>query len=109
MDMSLEQSLQAGLRATEKRTTLLVDPLLVEQFLKSVAAQAESMMAENIRPVLLCSPSLRRHIKRLTERALPHLSVLALTEIPASVNISSFGIVRVEGARRLSRPAAEES
>jgi flagellar biosynthesis protein FlhA len=51
------------------------------------------MMASNHMPVLLCSPTLRRHVRRFTERLVPQLSVLSLSEIPPNVSLKSFGMV----------------
>jgi flagellar biosynthesis protein FlhA len=46
-------------------------------------------------PVLLTAPELRRHLRKLTERVLPHLSVVAMTEVPNNVNLKSFGVVTI--------------
>ena len=95
-DPSLEQVIQGGLRMSEEKVTLLIDPNITEKLLKQLSGYAEKMMQENLRPILLCSPTLRRHLKRLIDRMLPHLSVLALTEIPPTINIKSYGIVQVD-------------
>ncbi len=45
------------------------------------------------RPVLLCPAGLRRHLRRLTERALPHLAVLSYVELPPDVNVRAVATV----------------
>ena len=57
--------------------------------------QAEQMMKSNLLPVLLCAPDLRRHIRSLCERAVPHLRVLSLTEIPQNIELKSYGVVSI--------------
>lgn len=52
------------------------------------------MLGERKRPILLCSSLLRRHIKQLTQRVIPHLTVLAMSEIPVTIQVESFGIVK---------------
>ncbi|WP_206538894.1 hypothetical protein [Legionella norrlandica] len=52
------------------------------------------MLNERKRPVLLCSTLLRRPIRQLTQRVIPHLTVLAMNEIPINVQVESFGVVR---------------
>lgn len=42
---------------------------------------------------LLCAPEIRRHVRVLTERLMPHLRVLAITEVPNNVNLKSFGSI----------------
>lgn len=93
-DTSIEQALQSGLRQSETRITMLVDPALTETILVELTKKVELMMADNLKPVLLCSPSLRRHVKKLTERLLPHLSILSLTEVPSIVEVKSYDIVK---------------
>ena len=49
---------------------------------------------------MLCSTSVRGHLRRLTERFLPSLSVVAPAEIPANVKIHSLGVVSLEDEER---------
>jgi flagellar biosynthesis protein FlhA len=51
------------------------------------------MMSHNLLPVLLCSPDLRRHLRALSERVLPHLRVLAMTEVPQNLELKSYAVV----------------
>jgi flagellar biosynthesis protein FlhA len=51
------------------------------------------MMKANMLPVLLCSPDLRRHVRLLSERVVPHMRILSMAEIPNTVNLKSYGTV----------------
>lgn len=73
----------------------VLDPKLTEQFISRLASQAERMMKSNLLPVLLCAPELRRHIRLLSERVMPHLRVLSMVEIPQNIELKSFGIVQL--------------
>jgi flagellar biosynthesis protein FlhA len=66
---------------------------MTEQFMVRLVSQAERMMKSNLLPVLLCSPELRRHVRTLSERVMPHLRVLSMTEIPHNIELKSFGVV----------------
>jgi flagellar biosynthesis protein FlhA len=68
---------------------------LAEQFMARMVQQAEQMMKSNLLPILLCSPDLRRHVRALCERAVPHLRVLSLTEIPHNIELKSYAVVTV--------------
>jgi flagellar biosynthesis protein FlhA len=94
-DPGVEQKLSASLRKDAGKSMLLVDPSFAEQVMTRLAAQAEKMMAASLSPVLLCSPELRRHVRRITERTIPHLAVVSMSEVPATVNVSSHGMVTV--------------
>jgi flagellar biosynthesis protein FlhA len=54
-------------------------------------------MKSNLLPVLLCAPELRRHLRTLSERGLPHLRVLSMAEIPHVIELKSFATVSVGG------------
>jgi flagellar biosynthesis protein FlhA len=72
---------------------MVVEPKYAEQLLSRIAVQAERMMKANMLPVLLCSPDLRRHVRALSERVVPHMRVLSLAEIPNAVNLKAYGTV----------------
>ncbi|MFI4928265.1 MAG: FHIPEP family type III secretion protein, partial [Burkholderiales bacterium] len=86
------QSLHAA-AAREGNVGFALEPKLVEKFLLHLVQHAEKMMKNNLLPVLLCAPELRRHLRTLCERGLPHLRVLSMAEIPQAIELKSFGTV----------------
>jgi flagellar biosynthesis protein FlhA len=96
MDPAIEHVLQLGLRSAEGGITLMVDPRTSERLLAELDKMSEKMMLQNLQPVLLCSSSLRRHVKKLLDRVLPHVAVLAMNEVPGSITIGSFGVVKID-------------
>ncbi|MDB5839558.1 MAG: flhA [Herminiimonas sp.] len=95
LDPAIEQAIANSIRAIDERTTLVLEPKFAEQVIGRLAGQVEKMVNGNTRPVLLCAPELRRHIRRLTERVMPQLAVLSLTEIPPHINLRAFGVVTI--------------
>ena len=86
----------AAMRSTDGgQKPFVLDPKITEQFVSRLVGHAERMMKSNLLPVLLCSPELRRHIRMLSERVVPHLRVLSMNEIPQSIELKSFGVVGV--------------
>jgi flagellar biosynthesis protein FlhA len=51
------------------------------------------MMKSNMLPVLLCSPDLRRHLRLLCERVIPHMRIISMAEVPNSVSLKSYATV----------------
>lgn len=92
-DPKVEQRLASGLRKDVDKSQLVVEPSFAEQVLTRLAAQSEKMLASNLSPVLLCSPELRRHIRRITERTIPGLAVLSMAEVPTTLSVQSHGMV----------------
>ncbi|MEP9403192.1 flagellar biosynthesis protein FlhA [Sphingomonas sp. VNH70] len=72
------------------------DPRLADQLIRRLMPLSEAMFRDGRAPVLLCGAELRRHLRALTRRSLPHLSILSVGEIPMRITLKSFDIVRLE-------------
>ena len=94
-DPSVEQALTQGIRTVDEKATLVLEPRLAEQVLRRLGAEMERMMSGNHTPVILCPPALRRYVRKLTERVLPQLAVISLSEVPGTVSLKAFGMVTV--------------
>jgi flagellar biosynthesis protein FlhA len=95
LDPAIEQTLTQSLRQADAATALVVEPEFAEQLLGRLVAQAERMMKGNLLPVLLCSPDLRRHLRLLSERVIPHMRIVSMAEVPNSVSLKSYATVRM--------------
>jgi len=104
LDPAVEQNLMQSVRSADSGTRMVVEPKYAEQLLSRLAAQSERMMKGNMLPVLLCSPDLRRHIRTLSERVIPHMRILSLAEVPNSVNLKSFGTISLAAPEKKSEP-----
>ncbi|HJV47708.1 MAG TPA: flagellar biosynthesis protein FlhA [Geothrix sp.] len=87
------QALMAARGAEGAPQPFVLEPKLAEQVIARLVHQAERMMKSNLLPVLLCSPELRRHVRALSERVMPHLRVLSMAEIPQNIELKSWGVV----------------
>lgn len=92
-DPAVEMAMASGLRKEGEKRRLLVEPKLAEQVLTRLAGLVEKMIRADKIPVLLCAPELRCHVKQFTERVVPQLSVVSLTEVPAGTSVKSFAMV----------------
>jgi len=93
LDPSVESALASGIRAEGETRRMVVEPKLAEQVLKRLSAQVEKMMGANINPVLLCAPELRQQLRQFTERVIPNLAVVSMSEVPNTLSVKSFGMV----------------
>ena len=93
IDAALESQLMQCLSGAAMGSPLTLDPRLTEQFIGRMVQQAERMMKSSLLPVLLCAPELRRHIRSLSERVMPHCRVLSMLEIPQSIELKSYAVV----------------
>jgi flagellar biosynthesis protein FlhA len=95
LDAGVEQSFANAIRTVEDKQALILEPRFAEQLLRKLSEEVERMARGNLRPVLLCSPNIRRHVRRFTERLVPQLSIVSLSEIPSHVSLHGFGVVTV--------------
>jgi flagellar biosynthesis protein FlhA len=97
LDPAVESRLLQGLQSAKREGAgaagFVLEPKLIEKFLLHLMQQADRMMKSNLLPVLLCAPELRRHLRSLSERGLPHLRVLSMAEIPQGIELKSYGTV----------------
>jgi flagellar biosynthesis protein FlhA len=68
-------------------------PGLGPSLLDAIGRTMEAAPPFDNKPVLLCASALRRHLRRLTERTLPHLGVLSFAEIPPTLTVKAMGAV----------------
>jgi flagellar biosynthesis protein FlhA len=96
LDPAIESEFLQGMQAArdaDPPQPFVLEPALAEQLIARLVQQAERMMKNNLLPVLLCSPELRRHVRAMSERVMPHLRVLSMTEVPRTVDLKSWGVV----------------
>ncbi|MDR7016411.1 flagellar biosynthesis protein FlhA [Acinetobacter sp. 3657] len=73
----------------------MLPPQYIDKFLKSIVQETEKLLASNVQPVLLCSPAIRRPLRAMISRAIPHVEVLSIAELGQFVQISSAGIISI--------------
>jgi len=94
----LERGILAAIRQREGAGNLVADLGQLEALLGGVARQSEAMIARNHLPVLLCPSAVRRHLRTLIQRSLPHVTVLGINEVPSTVLVKAFGTVTAQAA-----------
>jgi type III secretion protein V len=84
----LEDRLRQSVRVTNGVPQLAVDPDTAKAVMGSIRA-SESAAAK--RPVVLCSPDVRRHLRTLIETEFPSLPVLSFQELFSDLRIVRVG------------------
>jgi flagellar biosynthesis protein FlhA len=90
VDPRLESLLGEAVRRGEDAFALL-DPNTVSRIYASLTRQIAVAQNAGLQPIVLCSPSVRLALKRLTERAAPQLVVLSYSEIAPGLKVESIG------------------
>jgi flagellar biosynthesis protein FlhA len=73
----------------------MLPPQYIDKFLRSIVQETEKQLANNVQPVLLCSPSIRRPLRAMISRAIPHVEVLSIAELGQFIQVSSAGIISI--------------
>jgi flagellar biosynthesis protein FlhA len=94
---ALEQRLADGLAEGDQGRYLALDPRTAQRLIEAIA-KTIGQDAPDGTPVVLCTPAIRPHLKRLTERYLPHLAVLSYNEIGPEVTLKALAMVEAEDA-----------
>jgi len=94
----VEDVLLKGVQKTEQGSYLSIDPKFAEPIISSIKQETEKAMAKNIQPVLITSPTVRRHVKKMLEHFIPSLIVLSQSELLSDMKIKSIGEVSLNYA-----------
>ena len=93
LSQEYEEQLAGAIQSTPQGAYLGLDPQIAQTIIQNIESQLERFSVFNYQPILLCSPLIRPHVKKLTERFIPNLVVLSHNEISHDVRIESLGIV----------------
>jgi flagellar biosynthesis protein FlhA len=96
LDPRVEGQITENIRRSDGSSALVLEPRLAEQLIRKLIPTVESMMRQSLTPVLLCSPEIRRFLKTFTRRSIPKLSVLSINEVPPTVDLKSFAVVKID-------------
>jgi flagellar biosynthesis protein FlhA len=94
----LEETISNSLLQTEQGVQLVMDPQVAQNMISKIAQTIEMHPEIAGQPILLTSPTARRHVYKLTSRFIPQLIVLSHSEIASDANITSVGQVEVAHA-----------
>ena len=95
LDRGIEEAIAKNLIQTENGPQLSLDPKITQNILSGLNEKIEEATNIGEKMVVLCSPIVRGHFKRLTEKFIPNLIVVSHNELSPDVNIRSLGTVRL--------------
>jgi flagellar biosynthesis protein FlhA len=93
IDPQLEETMIGAVHQSEYGSFLALEPSLGEKVLEQTGNHMKNFQKMEKDPVCLCSPRLRPHFKRFTERNYPILAVLSYNEVVPQIKVQSIGII----------------
>ncbi len=98
MSQNVEDILIKGIQKTEHGSYLSVDPNIADSIISSIKKEAEKAMSKNIQPILLTTPLIRRHLRKMIEYFVPSLMVLSQSELLSDIGFKAIGKVKLNHA-----------
>ncbi|KAB0671658.1 flagellar biosynthesis protein FlhA [Oryzomonas sagensis] len=95
LDREVEDVIAEAIQPSDQGSFLAIEPNVAQQIITTIRAMADRFGSSGAQPVLLASPTIRRHVRKLIERFIPHMAVLSHNEIPQNIKIQSLGVVSV--------------
>ncbi|MBW2708823.1 MAG: flagellar biosynthesis protein FlhA [Deltaproteobacteria bacterium] len=98
LDQCIETTISQAIQNTEQGSFLPIEPGVAQDIMRKVTQNLEKFSQLNQQPVVLCSPLIRPHFKKLADRFIPGLVVLSYNEIVNNIQIHSIGTVVLDDA-----------
>ena len=92
LNPELERAMTEAIQQTESGSYLAMDPNRAQGFVDSLQ-NAINSSAFAMQPILMVNPSLRGPLRRLIEKIVPNLVILSQSEIPATAQVITVGVV----------------
>jgi flagellar biosynthesis protein FlhA len=96
LDPAIEDIVMKGIQQTQHGSYLSVDPEQARSIVDACSTEVLRVSSLGYEPIVLTSPVVRIHFKRMMEHTVPELVVLSYNEIEQSVEIKGVGMVKIQ-------------
>lgn len=93
MSPDIEDKISRSISHTEYESFVSPDPNVVKQMIAGLHKMVAAFTAGGLQPIVLCSPETRIHFRKILEKMMPNVVILAHNEISREANVKSLGIV----------------
>jgi flagellar biosynthesis protein FlhA len=94
LDPRIEAKITDSVVQSDGRGALILEPRLAESLMRKTIPLVDAMMNEGFAPVLLCGPIIRKQLRSFLRRSTPRLAVISVNEVPQSINLRSYGVLK---------------
>lgn len=96
MDPKTERIIIESMQTTPQGAYLSLDPMAAEKITENMKTNFGETILKGYHPVILCSQSIRRFVKRLAERVSNSIVVVSHNEITPNTKVYSLGTIKLE-------------
>ncbi|MBI5183080.1 MAG: flagellar biosynthesis protein FlhA [Nitrospinae bacterium] len=98
IDKDIEDMIIKSIKSTEHGSYLALEPNLAQKILTRLKKVVERFTTTTYQPVILSSPQVRMHLRRLTERFISNLTILSYNEVAPNIRIQTLGVLNLRDA-----------
>jgi flagellar biosynthesis protein FlhA len=91
IDPSIEETITDSI--SEDQSHFNLDFATTQGIINSIAQAINNAILET-QPIILCSSSIRRHLKKMTQRFMPNLTVIAYNEVPPNIDVEQVETIK---------------
>lgn len=95
LNPQLEELVSSSLLQTEQGIQLVMDPQAASKMISNIADEIEKHPEIAGQPILLTSPSIRRHLFKLMSRFIPQLIILSHSEVAPEAQVQAVATVSI--------------
>ncbi|MFH0730495.1 MAG: flagellar biosynthesis protein FlhA [Pseudomonadota bacterium] len=96
LDPVTEETLSKSIQHTEQGSFLAMNPDTVEGIVSGIKKEIGKFAKTNLQPIILTTPVLRRHLRRLVEPIASTVMVISHAEIVSNIRIQGMGKVTIK-------------
>ena len=96
VDPKVERQIIEAVQSSPQGSYLALDPVTSEKITENLKRNFEDGVRKGYQPVVLCSPSIRRFLKKLAERISGSIMILSHGEVAPNTRVYSIGTLKIE-------------
>src|SRR5208337_4992372 len=96
VDPKVERKIIEAVQSTPQGSYLALDPVSTEKISKNLKQSFEDGVRKGYQPVVLCSPSIRRYLKKMAEKISASIMIISHGEITPNTQVFSIGTLKIE-------------
>jgi flagellar biosynthesis protein FlhA len=98
LDPRLEDLIKGSIERTEMGSFITLAPKTLSGIVERLSKAVEQLITRGHHPVVLCSPQIRLHVKKIVDTVQPSVAVLSYNEVVRDVKVEALGMVSLDAA-----------
>ncbi|MEQ8170626.1 MAG: FHIPEP family type III secretion protein [Candidatus Eremiobacterota bacterium] len=93
LDKKIEDIMLRGGHISDSNISINMSPAIKQKILELLHESSVFMRQKGFHPIIMCSPSVRPFLRKLTDRVMPELTILSVTNISRGINIKYLDVI----------------